>query len=280
MSQPNLYKPLPIICLIISISVLTQKVVLQAEDRVEDPLKKLSEQIFAGQQAESQRDFPAAIKAYSVALKEAAAQEQTELMKKQQAGLHLRRGSVYFFNNQITESIADFDAYAKAYPSRAPHLWQRGLAYYYAKAYAKGVKQFEIHEDVNAQDVENDVWHMICLAKIKGFDKAQQQLMRNKGGDARVPMDQIHDLFSGKADPDDVIAAAKKDPANNAQLRNRLCYAHLYIGLFYEARGDTQNAAKHMKIAATTYSMDHYMGELARVHWKRMSQEKQQPASQ
>ena len=90
-------------------------------------------------------------------------------------------------------------------------------------------------------------------------------------GDSRVPMDQIHDLFSGKLGPEAVIAAAKKDPANDKQL----CYVHMYIGLYYEARGDAKNAAKHMKEAATTYSMDHYMGELARAHWLRMSQAKQ-----
>ena len=50
--------------------------------------------------------------------------------------------------------------------------------------------------------------------------------------------------------------------------RNHLCYAHLYLGLYYEALGDAEKSAGHIRKAAFEYSMDHYMGKTAQVHAK------------
>ena len=50
--------------------------------------------------------------------------------------------------------------------------------------------------------------------------------------------------------------------------RNHLCYAHLYLGLYFEALGDDAKAKDHILKAATDYEMDHYMGKTAITHAK------------
>jgi lipoprotein NlpI len=44
-----------------------------------------------------------------------------------------------------------------------------------------------------------------------------------------------------------------------------LFYAHLYIGLYYEAAGDAKAAREHLE-RAVSYRANHYMGDVARVH--------------
>jgi hypothetical protein len=64
-----------------------------------------------------------------------------------------------------------------------------------------------------------------------------------------------------------VLEAASKNAAG-LRLRNQLCYAHLYLGLYYEALGETVKSAAHMKKSAVDYRMDHYMGMVAQLHHK------------
>ena len=73
------------------------------------------------------------------------------------AGSLQRRGEDRFFKADIEGSISDFDAFVAYLPEQDPHHWQRGLSYYYAEAYEKGKAQFERHQTVNTQDVENAV---------------------------------------------------------------------------------------------------------------------------
>ena len=60
-----------------------------------------------------------------------------------------------FENGRFKESAAGFDSLAKAVPERAPYLWQRGIALYYAGRYDDCRRQFESHRAVNPDDVEN-----------------------------------------------------------------------------------------------------------------------------
>jgi lipoprotein NlpI len=77
-------------------------------------------------------------------------------------------------------------------------------------------------------------------------------------------MREILDLFAGRGDEAAVLAAANRGP--EADRRNQLCYAHLYLGLHAEAAGDAAAAQRHITAAAGTYRMDHYMGRVAGVH--------------
>ena len=72
-------------------------------------------------------------------------------------------------------------------------------------------------------------------------------------------------LSQGKLGVDDVLAAARAGNPPADELNDRLFYAHLYIGLYYEAAGDAKAAREHIE-RAVSYRADHYMGDVARVH--------------
>jgi hypothetical protein len=74
-------------------------------------------------------------------------------------------------------------------PEQDPHHWQRGLCYYYAEEYEKGKAQFERHQTVNSQDVENAVWHFLCAVRAPGGNlaAAQKELIPIEG-DGRIPI--------------------------------------------------------------------------------------------
>jgi lipoprotein NlpI len=173
------------------------------------------------------------------------------------------RGVEQFRLGHFKESVADFDEVIKRMPDRGPQHWQRGISCYYAGMFNEGRIQFESHQTVNAHDVENAVWHFLCVARASGVTAARAALIPISG-DSRVPMMEVHALFAGKAKPEDVLAAAQAGrPARDSQ---QLFYAHLYLGLYYEALGDAGRARQHIFKAADDFSADHYMGDVARVH--------------
>jgi lipoprotein NlpI len=87
-----------------------------------------------------------------------------------------------------------------------------------------------------------------------------------------MPMMEVYALFAGKAKPADVLAAAKKVAGEKKDLlRQQLFYAHLYLGLYYEATGDKKRAKEHMTKAAKDYVIGQYMGDVARVHMEIMN---------
>ena len=182
------------------------------------------------------------------------------------AALH-RRGEAHFRLGRFKESVADFDKEVSLDPSREPHHWQRGLSLYYAGEYARGAKQFELHRTVNPDDVENAAWHYLCVAREKGVAEARVRLIPiEAGADARVPMNEIHALYAGKGTADEVLAAARAGDPPPAELKRRLMYAHLYVGLHHETAGNAGKAKEHVTLAAQKYAGDDYMSDVARVH--------------
>jgi lipoprotein NlpI len=175
------------------------------------------------------------------------------------------RGLTQFKLANIKESIADFDKYIELAPSRAPHHWQRGISLYYAGRYEDGRKQFESHQTVNDNDVENAVWHFLCVARSGGLEKARKALIAIKE-DRRVPMMQVHALFAGKKKVEDVLAAAQA--GEPSELKQQMFYAHLYLGLYFEVTGEAKRAEEHIAKAAGEFAEPHYMGDVARVHAK------------
>jgi len=179
------------------------------------------------------------------------------------------RGLEEFKANRIEESISDFKKYIELEPQQAPYHWQLGIAYYYAGKFDEGRKQFELHQTVNTQDVENAAWHFLCVARAEGIEKARAALIPISG-DRRVPMTEVHELFAGKIKPEDVLKATRKGEPSQAALEDREFYAHLYLGLYFEAAGDGKKAYDEIKKAATEFGADHYMGDVARVHFGRL----------
>ncbi len=193
----------------------------------------------------------------------AAAQE-----KDGAAGAIYAKAVADFENGRIQESAAGFDLLAKRIPERAPELWQRGIALYYAGRYADCRAQFESHRTVNPNDVENAVWHFLCVARTESVRGARAALLP-VGADARVPMREVLELFRGDRTAESVIAAAGKQP--DAQF-----YAYLYAGLYFEATGNAKRAREYIALAAgDRFAAGGYMHMVAKVHLRQMGQSKQ-----
>ncbi len=177
-----------------------------------------------------------------------------------------RRGSEHFIAGRFAESVADFDAEIRLDPRRAPWHWKRGISLYYVGRYADGAKQFEGYQTVDGNDVENAVWRFLCQARDKtvGVERARKGILPIKD-DRRVPMMQVYDLFRGELKPAEVLAAARSGEPTPAELAARLFYANLYVGLYYDALGERAAAKRHIEAAAAR-AIDHYMGDVARVH--------------
>jgi lipoprotein NlpI len=171
------------------------------------------------------------------------------------------RGTEHFKLAHIRQSLADFDRAIELDPAQAPHHWQRGIALYYAGRFDDGRKQFELHQTVNGNDVENAAWRYLCMARAGTVQAARASILPIEH-DSRVPMMQIYALYKGNAGVDEVLAAA-------AGSRDALFYAHLYIGLYYEAAGNAKAARDHIS-SAVKQRVDHYMGDVARVHLQLM----------
>ncbi len=175
------------------------------------------------------------------------------------------RGSEQFKRGLFAESVADFDRFLDANPDQKPGHWRRGISLYYAGRYDDGRKQFAGYEKVDTNDVENAVWHFLCAARADGLDKARASMLKI-GKDRRVPLMRVYDLYRGTATPDDVMTAVEAGEPSAAERKERLFYAHLYLGLYFDATGDKKRALEHVALAAHKYHVEGYMGEVARVH--------------
>lgn len=177
------------------------------------------------------------------------------------------RAVIAFRNGQIAESVAAFDELAKAVPDQAPQLWQRGIALYYAGRYQDCRAQFESHRTVNPNDVENAVWHFLCVAKAESPAKARAVLLP-VGPDARIPMAQVYRMFAGTLTPEDVLAAARTARAQAQAQAAADFYAHLYVGLYFDATGNKARAREEIGLAAADQYQQAggYMNRVARVH--------------
>lgn len=194
-----------------------------------------------------------------------ASEAEATAEKPLSASAFQQRGIAHFMNGSFREAIADFDRVIELLPDQEAYHWQRGIAYYYAGEYQKGVEQFELHRRVNPNDVENAIWHFICKAKVDGIEAARQAFIPIKR-DSRVPMMEIWALFAGNGNHESVLEAARRKGPSGRPSRQSMCYAHLYLGLYYEVAKQASLAKRHIGLAANDYSMDNYMGEVARVH--------------
>jgi lipoprotein NlpI len=176
------------------------------------------------------------------------------------------RGTEKFKLRQFKEAIADFDLECKLDPARSPWHWKRGLAYYYAGQYDKGRDQFQAYHDREDNDVENAVWRVMCMARMKdvGLAKAQQQVLVVRR-DSRVPMMEAYALFAGKAQPADVLAAIDRGTPDDGERHRRMFYGSLYLGLYHDMVGERDRAVEHLKVAVK-HPIEHFMWDIAKLH--------------
>src|SRR5215813_14765165 len=140
----------------------------------QDPVAEL---VQSAQRHETRREHAQAIADFDQILK----------LRPKWADGYNHRGAEHFKMAHIRQSLADFDRALEIEPAQAPYHWQRGIALYYSGRFDDGRKQFELHQTVNGNDVENAVWHFLCVARQSGIAKARESLIPIVG-DSRVPM--------------------------------------------------------------------------------------------
>jgi len=154
----------------------------------------------------------------------------------------LENGIDAFLAGRVEESVAIFDRVVKQAPDVAPELWQRGIALYYVGRYRDCRAQFESHRTVNPNDVENPAWHFLCVARAESPARAKAALLP-VGPDQRSPMREVYQMFQGTLAPEKVIQAGADSPSGQF-------FAQLYVGLYYEATGNSARALQHLKAAS------------------------------
>ena len=186
----------------------------------------------------------------------------------QTPGQIMRQAEMDFLAGRLEASVDGFDQVARERPDAAPQFWQRGIALYYVGRYDDCRRQFESHRVVNPNDVENAAWHFLCVARAESPDAALAALLP-VGPDARAPMREIYEMFSGRMTPQDVLSAVDGVP----QAR---FYAHLYRGLYHEALGRTEAAREEIFLAADERfaGVGGYMHGVAVVHRDRLLEER------
>ena len=182
----------------------------------------------------------------------------------QSADALMARADQDLFAGRVVEAAKGYDRVAALLPVQAPHLWQRGIALYYAARVRDCRLQFESHRLVNPDDVENAAWHFLCVARDSSVAAARTALLP-VGMDRRSPMREVYEMLQGTATPDDVIAAGQGSASGRF-------YAALYAGLYQESQGDTVRARQQMAVAARDEfaGVGGYMHRVAQVHLARM----------
>ncbi len=176
------------------------------------------------------------------------------------------RGMLYFKLGQIRESLADFDEQIRLDPKSAPAHWRRGLTLYYAEKFADGAAQFVTSDQSEPNDVENAIWHFLCLARVVGIDKARSQFLPVQQDPRGELMMAIYRMFQGHATPDDVLTLAEAGDVPAGERQVRRFYANYYVGMFYEAVGEKEKSLVFIQKAVEKYPVRHYMMDVARVH--------------
>lgn len=171
-----------------------------------------------------------------------------------------RRAMEDFQAGRVTESLVGFDRVAAMDPREVPRLWQRALAYYYLDRFKDCRTQLEVHLKVNPDDVEVPAWHYLCVARMEGPEKARAALLP-VGTDPRVPMREVYLLYAGKLSVESVLVAGNVSPSGRF-------YAALYVGLYYEAQGNSERARFYISQAAGNEfaGVGGYMNSTAKVH--------------
>lgn len=233
------------------------KAIDQLKEAIQTHSEDIQAQLLLGRILSHQRNYEEAVSAFSEAIR----------LNPRHLGAYQYRGDEQLKRGRFDDAITDFDKVIELDASRGPHHWQRGIALYYAKRYADGARQFESHQTVNSKDVENAVWHFLCVTRDQGLEKAKSTLIPIVG-DPRTPMTEVHDLFAGTATVSDVLKAANASPTEVSPrpMTSAQFYAYLYLGLYFDALGEPLKALPYLEKAASQFERFNYMGEVARIH--------------
>lgn len=180
---------------------------------------------------------------------------------------HHQRAEILFRLGRFSASVADYSVAARGgEPHDEDSCWERGLAQYYAGDIAGGAAQFARYHSVGATDVENGLWHFLCLAEAEGVEKARGALL-NYTRMREAPFPALWALYRGEGSVEAVTTAAES--GDDVARGRRLFYAHYYVGKYYEAMKDFPRAREHVA-KALAQSLPYFMDDCAREDLRRL----------
>eukprot|EP00931_Biecheleriopsis_adriatica_P020712 TRINITY_DN13756_c0_g1_i1.p1 TRINITY_DN13756_c0_g1~~TRINITY_DN13756_c0_g1_i1.p1 ORF type:complete len:325 (-),score=53.32 TRINITY_DN13756_c0_g1_i1:81-1055(-) len=163
-------------------------------------------------------------------------------------------GTNSFQSGKLENSISWFDASAQIGVPRWL-LWKRGIALYYLGRYAEAAAQFRENLTEKPKVMEESVWLALCEARQGRFDEARKQMrVFDKEHDVFVTIypgvsRSIFTLWCGG--DGEMTARLVLEESAKAQGFEGF-YAALYLGLFFEAKGDTASARRWITFASNT----------------------------
>ena len=183
---------------------------------------------------------------------------------------HHQRAEIMFRLGRFEEAVADYSVAARGgKPHDGDSCWERGLAQYYAGDYQGGAAQFARYHAVGATDIENGLWHFLCLAEVEGVEKARGAML-DYTRMREAPFPALWALYRGEGAAGDVLsAAASGDTERDREVRQ--FYAHYYLGKYYGAVNDDDRARTHLA-AALEHTLPYFMDACAREDAKRLEQ--------
>lgn len=185
-------------------------------------------------------------------------------LDKSSYSIQQRAAELVYLSGKSHASLELFDRVLKLVPEAAPQNWQRGIALASCGKFKEGAAQFETHHRVNPDDVENSAWYFLCIAKSSDIEAARKTVIPSRG-DRREPMMSILQMLKGKLEPAKVLQAAVDNTPAGYQREKAKFYADLYVGLYYDALGESDAAIKYLQ-RSLTHKSSGYMVDTARVY--------------
>lgn len=206
-----------------------------------------------------------------VAAEESALAPFADLRPESPSPRHHQRAEILFRLGRYSEAVTDYGVAARGgEPHDEDSCWERGLALYYAGDFKGGAAQFARYHSVGATDVENGIWQFLCLAEADGVAKARAGMMsysRMRG----APFPALWALYKGEGSAEAVMASVEADSPSAEERRERLFYAHYYVGKYLEATGDLAQAKVEID-AALQQALPYFMDSCAREDLRRLEE--------
>lgn len=187
--------------------------------------------------------------------------------------LYSRRGDCHLFLARYPEAVADFEKMIALDPSQdAPH-WRLGIAYYFARDFARAARQFEKYHAYDGGDRENGIWKFLSQARGETLEKARNEMLVYTRFD-REPFPALYAMFAGERTTDDVFREIESKGLSRDE--RVMFFANYYTGLNEAVLGNRERALElTRKAAASEWGQiaeggPAYMWQVARLHAARL----------